>query len=145
MKVTLLRGHSGSGKSTLAKSLGGAICSADHYFSQVDERGNETYKFDPTKLFMAHSSCMATFDYFIREKTPFIIVDNTNTTIKEMDFYYQMAVKNGYEVEIIECYSEFLERNVHRVPRETVLKQIERIKNNPIPKEWNVSFKKVET
>lgn len=97
-ELILLRGLPGSGKSTLAKSLGGIHIEADMYFME-----NGEYKFDGSKIKLAHNYCQSqTKSWMSTDGTQVnvdkIIVSNTFTQEWEMTPYYEMAEKFGYRV-----------------------------------------------
>lgn len=147
-KIVILRGCSGSGKSTLAHEsainhrisgdLSHAVCccEADQWFKNSD---NE-YVFDPKEIHNAHRWCQLSVENFLRSyKNCVAIVSNTSTTYKEILPYTLLAQKYGAEIEIMqpnnpwsrdvaECYK----RNTHRVPLETIQKQLDRLEDNPL-------------
>ena len=102
----ILRGIPGSGKSTYAKRFielytnlfhATAIkCSADDFF--IDKHG--VYKFDATKLYAAHRQCQHKAATAMRQGIDLVIIDNTNTTDKEMRPYIDIAKENGYAVRV---------------------------------------------
>jgi len=131
-KVVILRGPSGSGKSTyINKHLPDAfVCSADHYFN--DEEGN--YNFDPTKLGQAHGSCRLSFKQAILDNVPVIVVDNTNTKLKEMEPYLDVARNHDYEIEVVRLkvpLDKLYGRNTHGVPDEAVKRMNARMQDYP--------------
>lgn len=128
MIVYINRGLPGSGKSTRALRIAGEhdcdvlIVSADDYFVV-----NGVYRFDMSNIGAAHMECQQKFREGVREKAPVIIVDNTNTTIREMRPYVEYAHIRGYEVVLLEPDTAWawdidacLARNVHGVPREAL-------------------------
>lgn len=145
--VYIMRGIPGSGKSTWIRNQWFAdgerdptakvvVCSADAYF------GNP-YKFDFTKLGAAHTAC---FDKFIKALTANngydIVVDNTNTTVKEMTRYYEVARAANYPVVIVnmDCDPSVAgERNAHGVPLNKVWEMFNRLAAHPTPTHWNVT------
>ena len=122
-KVIIIRGISGSGKSTYIKNNiedTRHICSADHFF--IDPVSG-TYNFDPIKLHAAHKFCQNKFKSFLEREFPVVVVDNTNTRIKEMRFYLDTAKDFGYEVEVVRLIVDpeiAKRRNVHGVPPEAI-------------------------
>lgn len=134
MKLYIMRGCSGSGKSTIAKELGGTICSADDYFIK-----DGTYNFDPKKLGSAHNYCRVKAVFALKSKTPVVVIDNTNCTLKECFTYYDAGTHYGYEVFICQV-SNPVPANVHGVPPETVQKQLRRLQGSPIPSDWKVQI-----
>lgn len=124
-ELFLLRGLPGSGKSTLAKSLGGIHIEADQYFMVDGE-----YKFDGSKIKLAHNYCQSQTGAWMRSNgeqvnVDRVVVSNTFTQEWEMQPYFEMAEKYGYRV-----YSLIVENrhggvNEHGVPEE----KLEQMKN----------------
>lgn len=119
--MIILRGISGAGKSTYVKKNfpDAVVCSADTYF--VDQDGN--YNFDPSKLGHAHNHCQNSFKHALDRNQPLVVVDNTNTTMREMKPYLQMAKDHGYDVEVVRIETPLdvaSRRNVHGVPYDAV-------------------------
>jgi predicted kinase len=115
----LVRGCPGSGKTTFAKTLGSIIIEADQYF--VDDKGN--YKFDGSKIKLAHEYCRAQTEAWMQTKgdqvnTDKITVSNTFTQEWEMEPYFEMAKKHGYKVFSIVVENRHGGTNVHEVPEE---------------------------
>lgn len=131
MTVIILRGLPGAGKSTLALKLTKReyICSADHYFEQGGK-----YKFDSRLLGVAHDSCFNKFANLIHGGlgiAPIIVVDNTNTRVKEFKRYLDYAEKYGikplvFHVRPTISLSQMHERGVHNVPRDKFIEMYER-------------------
>lgn len=136
MKLILMRGVSGSGKSTLAKKLAlqnpkSVICSTDDFFV-VDGK----YKFDLAQLNRNHYKNFLKVKGNMAEKTPIIIVDNTNMQKWEMLKYVTEAKTFGYEIEIQEpepvSIEEICRRQEKReeegkvVAREVIERQLEK-------------------
>ena len=122
-QLVVMRGPSGSGKSTYTKKHfpEAVVCSADHYF----ERGG-SYKFDRTKLGAAHGYSKGKCESEMKKGTPLIVVDNTNTQLREMKHYVSLARKFGYHVRFVRMETPVevaAARNTHGVPqgRETVV------------------------
>lgn len=131
-----MRGVPGSGKSTyIAEHFSKAvICSADHYFT--DDTGN--YNFDRRKLGAAHRKCQTSFKEAMNRRESLVVVDNTNTTIKEMSFYVKTAKHHGYRIECVRLVVPIEvahERNVHGVPYGAVKAMIERM--DDVPPDWH--------
>lgn len=133
-ELVIMRGPSGSGKSTYTKKhlSDAVVCSADHYF----ERDGE-YKFDRTKLGAAHGYCKGKVQTEMKKGTPLLVVDNTNTQIREMKPYVKLARKHGYTVRFVRLETPVevaAARNTHGVPEEAVQRMAARMAD--IPKEW---------
>lgn len=119
-KLFLVRGLPGSGKSTFAKALGGINIEADQYF-MVDGK----YNFDASKLKLAHNYCQSQTQIWMRCNDPQInvnriVVSNTFTQEWEMEAYYQLAAKYGYQVFSIIVENRHNGVNEHGVPEEKI-------------------------
>jgi predicted kinase len=141
MKIIIMQGLPGSGKSTYAAQNypEAKVCSADNYFMFGGE-----YKFDPSLLEKAFQACMRQFLWLTKHEEPTIVVDNTNLSLWEMAPYIQVGAALGYEVEVIRANADLetcISRNVHGVPRETILRMAERMEK-PLPF-WACSFREV--
>lgn len=153
MKCYVLQGVSGSGKSTYAKKLvaelmrgnrpeyvaesGAIILSTDDFFL---DKGGE-YRFDGSKLGIAHAGNMRKFIDACRNEFEVVICDNTNTSIAELAPYVAVADAFGYEVEIhfVKCDPAVAAaRNTHGVPVHAVEAMARRIENSArdIPPWW---------
>jgi hypothetical protein len=150
-KLILMRGLPGGGKSTYARQRamstlsegfpGVVICSTDDQF--INDKGE--YVFDPTLLGVNHQANQLKVLRSMIAGIKIVIVDNTNTTHKEMKPYKDMAATHGYEVEEVLIGREQLfpgmdgsphaladyidmcaKRNTHKVPREAILKMARR-------------------
>lgn len=95
----IFRGIPSSGKSTKAKSLvpNEQIFSADKYFEK-----DGPYMFVPQLLGSAHKACFDGLESAMISGITPLAVDNTNTTLKEINPYIQLAKKRGYSIEIVE-------------------------------------------
>ncbi|MFA5049170.1 MAG: AAA family ATPase [Patescibacteria group bacterium] len=137
-KVVILCGVSGAGKSTRVKNeyQNSVVCSADYYFMVEGE-----YKFNPKKLSEAHGQCLRSFVESIHMGASLIVVDNTNTSVAEIAPYATLALAYGYELSI-EIFKVDVDaaatRNLHGVPRETIIKMAQRIDSleKKLPSWW---------
>lgn len=152
MRVVICRGLPGSGKSTLAANIkagtadsayvlkdrpaelfemyDGVIVSSDEYFTV-----GGVYYFDAAQLFKAHSWNQWRF-YQLVNAGKNVIVDNTNTTWKEIEPYANMAHDRGYTIHVVQPTTPWafdidglMAHGTHNVPRETYEKMLARFEN----------------
>jgi len=116
-ELFLLRGLPGSGKSTLAKSLDGIHIEADQYFME-----DGVYKFDGSKIKLAHNWCRLRTEHQMEDGIEKIVVSNTFTQEWEMQSYFDMANEYGYKVFSIIVENRHGSQSVHDVPEETLIK-----------------------
>jgi predicted kinase len=102
--LILMRGVPASGKSYRALELAGddpsIIHSADHFFGATPEEYVENWSIE--KLGLAHNQCKKNVRMLMQRQRPLVIVDNTNTMVREMMPYFDMAVQYQYKVQIEE-------------------------------------------
>ena len=118
--LILLRGLPGAGKSTFAKMICNQHVEADMYFMQDGE-----YKFDATKLKQAHKWCQDKTESWMQKRYN-VVVSNTFTQEWEMDAYYELAKKYGYQVHSLIVENRHGGINQHGVPEETLEKMKKR-------------------
>lgn len=148
-KIILIRGLPNSGKSTKAKELRdlyNPLCKettpmhleTDKYFTRkTKDNPTGEYKFDASKLGIAHAWNIDRFRECIDNEFEVIIVSNTFTIRKELLPYVAYAHAAGYEIEIIEPSTpwawdidECFKKNIHGVPIESLQKMKDRYKHN---------------
>lgn len=147
--MVVLSGLSGSGKSTYAQKLAerevvGQVVkvSADDFFYD-----NGEYRFDASKLSLAHGACFKKFIEHVRFDMSLIIVDNTNLSAEEIAPYMLGAQAYGYEAEIITLDIPMLfahQRNVHGVSEKGVENQWVRLCSRKLPPWWKNTVVKSE-
>ena len=123
--LIFMRGLPGSGKSYSVKVLkgNGVIHSTDSYFMV----NGKTYIFDVSKVKLYHEyNLIASQVSMIQGLTP-IIIDNVNLKAKHVIRYVRSALKNNYEIVVIETTTpwafdieELFKRNKHGVSKETL-------------------------
>lgn len=116
----IVRGCPNAGKSTFAKTLGGIHFEADMFFIKDGE-----YKFDGSKIKLAHNWCMIQTQKAMVDDEPKIVVSNTFTQEWEMETYFKLAEENGYKVFTIIVENRHGNTNQHGVPED----KIEQMKN----------------
>lgn len=114
-QLILLRGLPGSGKSTLANLLGGIHVEADQYFMQDGE-----YKFDASKLKQAHNWCKLRVEHSMEDGVDKIVVSNTFTQEWEMDTYFELAEKYGYQTSCLIVENRHDGKNIHGCPDDKI-------------------------
>ena len=119
-QLILLRGLPGSGKSTFANLLGGIHVEADQYFMQDGE-----YKFDASKLKQAHNWCKLRVEHSMEDGANKITVSNTFTQEWEMDTYFELTEKYGYQTSCLIVENRHGGVNIHGCPDD----KIEQMKN----------------
>ena len=117
----IVRGVPGSGKTTLAKQLTANVFEADHYF--YDNDGN--YNFIPSEIKEAHKECQQFVGYAMESGIQKIAVSNTFTQEWEMEPYFELAKKHGFNVFTIIVENRHGGVNQHGVPED----KIEQMKN----------------
>ena len=119
--LILLRGVPGSGKTTVAETLAfnpaGAytVCTADDYFMKDGE-----YKWNPKFIGAAHKWCQDKCRKAMENGEARVFVANTNTQMKEMKVYFDMAKEYGYTVFSLVVENRHGGKNVHGVPEATL-------------------------
>jgi|LakMenEpi03Aug12_release.lakeMendotaPanAssembly.Ray.scaffolds.fasta_scaffold34668_11 hypothetical protein len=140
MTIYLMQGAPGSGKSTWIERNAPEACvvSADHYFYRPNWYSpNREYHFDPSKLGVAHASCMRKFIRAIElDGETLIVVDNTSPRVSDLSPYYAVAKALSEEpivvVRVLCDPAVAAARNVHGVPAHAV-ERITAAMENPPP------------
>jgi predicted kinase len=117
--LILLRGVPGCGKSTVAEELakgyttveGNIICCADDYHMVDGE-----YRWKAENQGYAHKECQKKCETLMKIEATRIIVANTNTTVKEMKSYVDMAETYGYMVLSLVVENRHGGKDSHNVP-----------------------------
>lgn len=129
--INILRGISGAGKSTYTRNNfpSASVFSADNFFMH-----NGIYEFDPNLLGRAHDWCKHQFERALQRGDDEVVVDNTNTTLRELKFYVEAAAEYGYTLSVIRLVVDptiAADRNLHGVPAEKVQQMQDRFQDFP--------------
>ena len=114
-ELILLRGLPGSGKSTLAKTIGGIHIEADQYFME-----NGEYKFDATKIKLAHNWCVLQTQKALVDEITTIAISTTFTQEWEMKPYFGLAEMHGYRVFSLIVENRHYGINLHDCPADKI-------------------------
>lgn len=120
--LILLRGLPGSGKSTLAKLLSDGnfpVMSIDDFFT---DPVSGSYNFDPYKNYIAYNQCEERTEETLRKGIKKVFVDNTFTLEWEMQPYFKLAEKYGYQLFVITVENRHNGNNIHDISREQLEK-----------------------
>ena len=82
----------------------------------------------------AHNRCFDLFEAACASQKPSVIVDNTNTKLREFKRYIDCAEKYGYKLQVIRLMIDpavAAKRNVHGVPAEKVQEMQDRFQDFP--------------
>lgn len=123
--LILLRGLPGSGKSTVAELIGAKGAGYTHFEADMYFMEDGVYKFDPTKLRMAHNWCQIQTEKAMADNTAIVIVSNTFTQEWEMERYYELGKIYNYRVTSLVVENRHGGINVHNVPED----KLEAMKN----------------
>ena len=123
--LILLRGLPGSGKSTVAELIGAKGAGYAHFEADMYFMEDGVYKFDPTKLRMAHNWCQIQTEKAMADDTAIVIVSNTFTQEWEMERYYELGKIYNYRVTSLVVENRHGGVNVHNVPED----KLEAMKN----------------
>lgn len=140
--MIVLSGLPGCGKTTWARALvaargSGLIVSADDYFVGPDGQ----YRYIASDVLRAHNACFRRFCVALQQRVPLIVVDNTNTTVKEIERYLNEALASGYASRVVRINADpavCFERQIHDVPPEHFKKVVQRFNQRHVRPEWQV-------
>jgi len=122
--LLVIRGLPGSGKTTTAKVIAGekySCFAADDYF--YDKEG--IYKFDFTKLGIAHKTCFDKTEQALQQREDIVLVHNTFVKEREINPYKKLAEKYNYKFISLVAENRHGNGSVHRVPQTTLDKMLE--------------------
>jgi predicted kinase len=124
--IILLRGLPGAGKTTLAQLLSEnnsyPFYSVDDYFT--DENGN--YNFVFSENYKAYENCLINTEKALLAGFSKVIVHNTFTMDWEMEPYFKMAKKHGFQIFVLTVENYHLGINKHEVSHEQLKKMAEK-------------------
>lgn len=128
--VYILRGIPGCGKSTLADtllklSIRSINCCADDYFMVDGE-----YKFNIDKIGQAHLQCQNKFENALLDEIDIIVVSNTSTRERDVNWYRKRAIESGYMVTVLTVENWHQGQDIHSVPTETKQAMKQQLQNS---------------
>lgn len=97
------------------------MCSADDYHTR-----NGDYLWDSQNVRAAHEWCRRKCRRFMEVGAKMVVIANTNTTVEEMQTYFNLAEIYGYMVFSVVVENRHGNTNVHDVPDETIKKMRDR-------------------
>jgi predicted kinase len=114
-KLVLIRGLPGSGKSTAARQYFNDCIhlEADMYFTSPQGE----YIYDASKIKQAHAWCQESTRIFLNNNKN-VVVSNTFTTRKELDFYITYANENNIPYVVFRMKNNY--GSIHNVPQEAI-------------------------
>lgn len=131
-ELIIMRALPGTGKSTRANAIKDwfenngyqvVICGTDEYFT--DEHGN--YNWSANLIKEAHNWNVERAREYMSNGVNVVIIDNTNVQFWEAEKYIKIGLEHRYIVRVEEVKTpwagnidELVQRNVHRVPRESI-------------------------
>jgi len=128
MDLIILRGIPGCGKTSFAEVLGGKVASADDFL--INDKGEYEWSFDRCK--MAHSLCIELATLLMKDKTPKVIISNTNTRTKDVEFWTNMGKQYGYRVFSVIIENRHGGKDNHAVPESTLIKMKDQLSNSVV-------------
>jgi len=142
--VIVMQGISGAGKTLYVTSYypEAVVVSANNYFTDTFQN----YRFDRRFIQHSHNQCLSHFNSALEHGKELVIVDNTNTTIDEIEAYAKLALEAaGYRVEvhtILEDPEVAHARNIHSVPLHAVMNQHQKLESSlkHMRQSWHHSF-----
>ena len=131
--VIIIRGLPGSGKSDLCEYLTShTYISRDDFWTGPDVDlaiGSHSYNYHGPRSGDATAWALDRLREAVDADKETIVVDNTHTTMKEMEQWIKVAESRGYKVKIITVERSFIDcvkHGTHNVPVEAMVKMAER-------------------
>ena len=132
--IILIRGLPGSGKTSLAKLLSEngkyPVFSVDEYFTDAQ---TGAYTFDHKRNYLAYAACEENAKRCMMDDCEKIFIDNTFTLEWEMEPYFQLADKFGYQIFVITVENRHGGKNTHGITEEQLEKMASKYNVKLIP------------
>lgn len=101
------------------------ICCADDYHMVDGE-----YRWKAENQGYAHKSCQNKCEDLMKDNVPTVIIANTNTTVKEMKPYVDMAKVYGYKIFYLVIENRHGGKDSHNVPEASLEAMENRLKGS---------------
>lgn len=140
MQAIIMRGLPGAGKDKFIKEMFSPddmeiFCADDwHTFNGI-------YKYDQKRAAYAHDETFKAFTtaVMVEKHKKYLIVNNTNTTLLELNPYMRIAQVFGLQPKIIYIMCDLItamKRNIHSVPPSTILNMHKNLLTEIVPSYW---------
>ncbi|MGL6259448.1 hypothetical protein [Vibrio sp. WXL103] len=121
----IVRGPFGTGKTEFANTICNNVVSCWDYYARYGMN-----KFDAKLKVHADEYCRESVVQLMRDKVEKIAVTNSFSKNSDLDFFYQIAQDNGYEVFSLVMDAKDTDKYKRDAPEDVILKQIINLKNN---------------
>lgn len=132
LNLIIIRGISGAGKSSFAQLLvNNFSCKADYFEADkwmTDQNGN--YQFNTANLGFCHDRCKYHVEQAMIFEKSVIILSNTSTSLKEVQYYLDLAAEYGYKVTSVVMEKYHNNKDIHGLNEDTLIRQEKRLRDS---------------